>query len=87
MALSVHVLAFSSLGDLLVAESWGDFSIETWESVYEKALVICHGSEEDESDQEDVSMDSKDDVQLNELLREAVQAKVAKEQSWKQSLG
>lgn len=68
-------------------ESEGDFSMEAWEEVYEKAMLICHGHEGDESDGEDVSMDSDNNVKLEDILRDAVQEKFAREHKWKESLG
>lgn len=86
LASSVHVLAFSSQGDLLVVESEGDFSMETWDEVHGRAIVLCHGKGREISDQEDVSMDSEDEVKLEEILKDAVQGKVVKEREWKQAL-
>ena len=60
LASSIHVLAFSSHGDLLVVESEGDFTMATWEKVYQTAKVICYREEEDESGGEEVSMRSDD---------------------------
>lgn len=42
-ASSVHVLAFTSHGELLVAESEGNFSLKDWESVCETAKAMCCG--------------------------------------------
>jgi exosome complex component RRP46 len=38
---SVHVLAFTSQGDLLVAESEGNFDLKTWDEVHEVGKAIC----------------------------------------------
>jgi exosome complex component RRP46 len=38
---SVHVLAFTSQGDLLVAESEGSFDLKTWDEVYVAGKAIC----------------------------------------------
>ena len=86
VASSIHVFAFSSHGDLLVAESEGEFGIETWEEAYQKARLACRGEEEDDSESEDNSMDSNNDTKLEDVLRDAVRQKVAKEQKWKQDL-
>ena len=40
-AASLHVLAFSSLGDLLVAESEGSFDMNTWDQVDRMAQNHC----------------------------------------------
>ena len=85
-ASSIHVFAFSSHGDLLVVESEGEFGIEIWEEAYQKARLACRGEEESDSDSEDVSMDSDNDTKLEDVLRDAVRQKVAKEQKWKQDL-
>ena len=87
LASSIHVLAFSSHWDLLVVESEGDFTIDTWERVYQKVKLICHGEEEDESGNEDVSMNSEDIPKLEIVLKDAVERKIAKEQIWKESTG
>ena len=38
---SVHVLAFTSHGQLLVAESEGSFTLEDWDEVYEIGKGLC----------------------------------------------
>ena len=86
LASSIHVLAFSSHGDLLVIESEGNFTIDIWEDVHRKAKLICHGEDEDESASEDVSMDSDDVSKLEDILKDAVERKIAKEQRWKDAM-
>lgn len=85
-ASSIHVLAFSSHGDLLVVQSEGDFSIETWEEIYEKASQICQKQEDQDDSSEDVEMNSDDNVTLKDVLRDVVQENVTKERKWKESL-
>lgn len=86
VASSIHVFGFSSHGDLLVVESEGKFDIETWVEAYQKARLACRGEEENDSEGEDVSMGSDNDTKLEDVLRDAVRRKVAKEQKWKQDL-
>ncbi|CAD6574195.1 MAG: exosome non-catalytic core subunit rrp46 [Alectoria sarmentosa] len=86
-ASSIHLLAFSSRGDLLVVESEGDFTIDKWEEVHQRAKLICHGAEGDESESEDVSMNSDDISKLENVLKDAVERQIAKEQRWKQTIG
>ena len=38
---SVHVLAFTSRGQLLVAESEGSFTLEDWDAVYDTGKGLC----------------------------------------------
>ncbi len=89
LASSIHVLAFSSYGDLLAAESEGDFTIDIWNEVYRQASLICHGEEEDESESEseDVSMKSDNVSKLENVLKDVVEKKVDKEQRWKRKTG
>ena len=88
LASSIHVLAFSSYGDLLVIESEGDFTMNTWDVVHHKARLICQQETGDgsESESEDVSMRLDDISKLGNVLRNAVERKVAEEQRWKKSM-
>lgn len=86
-ASSIHALAFSSHGDLLVVESEGDFTLDTLDEVHQKARLICYGEERDESESEDVSMELDDMPTLANVLKEAVERKVAEEQRWKRNMG
>ena len=87
LASSIHVLAFSSHGDLLVVESEGEFTIDEWDEVLQKAKLICYGEVRDESGSEDVSMRLDDVSELGIVLKDAVERKVAKEQRWKKDIG
>lgn len=84
-ATSLHVLSFSSHGDLLVIESEGKFSIDVWDNVFEKAKRICQGSDF-ESGAEDVDMDSGEQQSLEDILRRTMDEKMVKDQSWKENL-
>ena len=86
-ASSIHVLAFSSYGHLLVVESEGDFTIDTWDEVHQKAGPICYGAAGDKSESEDVSMELDDVPKPGNVLKDVVERKVVKEQRWKKSMG
>lgn len=45
VAQSIHVFAFTSDGDLLVAESEGEFDMDGWNEVFEEAKRVCSGTE------------------------------------------
>ena len=48
---SVHVLAFTSQRQLLVAESEGSFTLDDWDEVYEIGKdLCCHGIETADDD-------------------------------------
>ena len=85
-ASSVHVLAFSSAGEILVMESEGKFGVNDWEEVHAKAKEICVGKEQ-QGDEEDINMHGVEDESLNDILRDAVRQKVEREQRWKSNIG
>ena len=41
---SVHVLSFTSHGQLLVAESEGSFTVEDWDEIYQIGKELCSDS-------------------------------------------
>jgi exosome complex component RRP46 len=87
-AKSIHVFAFSSHGDLILAESEGTFTLEDWEQVYDSAETACgtRGSEHDE-DGVDEKMKAGDEVTaMGGYLRQAMQAKVERDQRWKDAV-
>lgn len=86
-ASSVHVLAFSSHGDLLLVESEGSFGIDAWEEVVEKASYICHGTEAADSDSHHASVDPTGRLSLESVMKNTMQERTAKEQRWRESLG
>lgn len=80
-AASLHALAFSSKGHLLLNESQGEFDFDNWERVHQRALALCRGSQPSEG--EDVAMESSDGQPLEGLIRETVEDKVHRDYSWK----
>ncbi|PLB42613.1 putative exosome complex subunit Rrp46 [Aspergillus candidus] len=81
-AASVHVLAFSSKGHLLLNESQGAFDLDTWDNVRERALAICRGTASYGSDG-DVTMTVDVDGQpLEGTIREAVEDQVHRDYAW-----
>lgn len=84
-AASVHVLAFTSHGELLVAESEGSFDLDEWEEVYEHGKGLCckgHGLAEDETMQED-GLENEAPSSMMMFVKSAVQEKVATDLHWK----
>lgn len=84
-ATSLHVLSFSSDGDLLVIESEGRFSIEVWDKVFQKAHETCRGFNGD-NDNEDVDMDAEQRESLEDILRKTMHDKTIQDQKWKENL-
>jgi exosome complex component RRP46 len=75
-AKSIHVLTFSSKGELLLAESEGRFSMNEWDMIEEKAKIICLGDA-------DAMVDEEKEENLQEELRSVVREKVKKDERWK----
>ncbi|TVY39088.1 Exosome complex component, partial [Lachnellula subtilissima] len=77
---SVHVLAFTSQGELLVAESEGIFTLEDWDEVYETAKALCC----DETAGEAIMQDEEENKgSLMGFVKSTLEEKVAKDLHWK----
>ncbi|KAK2753481.1 exosome non-catalytic core subunit rrp46 [Arachnomyces sp. PD_36] len=84
-ASSLHVLAISSNGHILLNESEGEFDLETWETVVDRAHAICQGGEDTSLGEKDVNMDeSSEDGQdgLEGFVREVVGNKIQHDHAW-----
>lgn len=83
-ARSVHVLAFTSHDELLLAESEGDFTMDEWDEVYQTARKICCGSaaKGNEIDMV-VDEDQQAGPDLRQFVRSAAEAKVTADLHWK----
>lgn len=81
---SIHALAYSARGGLLMIESEGAFDIEEWEAVAMEAKLKCCAATTDE-DQEDVNMAS-DEASLQLLLRASVEARIRSAEGWRQAI-
>lgn len=84
-AASVHVLTFTSHGELLVSESEGNFDMDEWEEIYEHAKGVCcksHGSGEDDIMHGD-GLENEAKSNLTMFLKSTVQEKVATDLHWK----
>lgn len=82
-ATSLHVLAFSSKGHLLLNESQGSFDFETWEKVRARALTICQGTLTSSSDGDIAMAEDADGQPLEGTVREAVEDKLYQDYAWK----
>ncbi|KAH8692598.1 putative exosome complex subunit Rrp46 [Talaromyces proteolyticus] len=78
-AKSLHTLAFSSKGHLLLNESQGSFDFDTWDLVYDRAYSICRGTKVSGADG-DVAMGEK--PSLESVIREVVEDKIYKDYAW-----
>ncbi|TVY47274.1 Exosome complex component [Lachnellula occidentalis] len=77
---SVHVLAFTSQGELLVAESEGIFTLEDWDEAYETAKALCC----DETAGEVIMQDEGENKgSLMSFVKSTLEEKVAKDLHWK----
>jgi exosome complex component RRP46 len=81
---SVHVLAFTSHDELLLAESEGDFTVRDWDDVYETAKRICCRSARPKEGMAMVL--DEDDVggpDMRHFLQSTMESKVAADLHWK----
>lgn len=83
-ARSVHVLAFTSDGDLLMTESEGQFSLAEWNGVLDTARQVCFQSEDE------MALDTDDKVgglarhaDMKQFIRTAMASKVAADLHWR----
>lgn len=80
---SLHALAFSSKGHLLLNESQGAFDFDTWEQVHQHASTLCRGTQASASDG-DVAMGGDTHGQpLEGFVRETVEDKIHHDYAWK----
>lgn len=82
-ASSLHVLAFSSKGHLLLNESEGRFDFDTWESVRARAASICRGAAVSGADGDVAMGENTDGAQLDGFVRETVEDRLHIDYAWK----
>ncbi|WEW57322.1 exosome non-catalytic core subunit rrp46 [Emydomyces testavorans] len=84
-AVSLHVLAFSSKGHLLLNESQGEFDIDLWEKAHDCAEALCRGGTNFQLIKDgDVSMaDSGKPQSLEQFVRDIVEDKARENFAWK----
>lgn len=84
IAQSVHVFAFTSHDELLLAESEGDFTVMEWDDAYETAKKICCRPA---PTKEGITMvlDEEDagGPDMRQFVRSTMEAKVAADLHWK----
>lgn len=79
-ARSVHVLAFTSSGDLLLAESEGQFSLAEWDEVADAARKVCFHSEDEMA--VDTGGTSRP-ADMKQFIRTVMASKVAADLHWR----
>lgn len=79
---SLHVFAFTSHEELLLAESEGDFSMDEWDQVYETTRTICCKPPQNEVDMV-LDEDEQPGPDLRHFVRSAAEAKVKADLYWK----
>lgn len=75
-AKSLHVLAFSSKDELLLAESEGRFSMDNWNAIEQKARIICLGNP-------DAMIEKEEDKSLQQHMRSVIEEKVILDGRWR----
>ena len=79
-ARSVHALAFTSQGDLLLLESEGQFSLTEWDDVVGAARQVCFHSEDEMAVDTDEKARPAD---MKQFIRTVLAAKVAADLHWR----
>lgn len=84
-AQSVHVLAFTSQDELLLAESEGDFTVKEWDDVYDTAKKICCQSGGPGKTDIEMMLDDQDHggPDMRQFLRSTLETKIAADLHWK----
>ncbi|KAK2739945.1 exosome non-catalytic core subunit rrp46 [Myotisia sp. PD_48] len=83
---SLHVLAFSSKGNLLLDKSQGIFDVDQWEKVYDLAENVCRGGPPGGQVGRtggDTPMGGADSQTLEQFIRQTVEDKVRQDFRWK----
>jgi exosome complex component RRP46 len=81
-ASSLHVLAFSSKGHLLLNESQGRFDFDTWEFVRERAYCTCRGAVIG-SDGDIAMGEQGEEGRADGFTRETVEDHLHRDYAWK----
>jgi exosome complex component RRP46 len=84
-AQSVHALAFTSHGGLLLAESEGDFTVKEWDDLYETAKGICCRAAPAAKEGMAMVLDDEESsgTDMRQFLRSTMESKVAADLHWK----
>ncbi|GKZ93135.1 hypothetical protein AnigIFM59636_006200 [Aspergillus niger] len=82
-AKSLHALAFSSKGHLLLNESSGAFDFETWERVHQRASAICQGTPAVGTDGDTAMVEDVDGQPLEGIMRESIEDQIHRDYAWK----
>ncbi|CAL3962337.1 unnamed protein product [Diplocarpon coronariae] len=80
-AASIHVLAFSSHGELLVAESEGSFTLKDWQAVFDAGKKIC--CDELKPGEDQAMDDGEQDRSLMMFVQSTLEDKVKTDLQWK----
>lgn len=80
---SVHVLAFTSFGVLLLAESEGDFSMAEWDQVYQVSQSACCGAADSNGTHAVLDEANQKGPDMRQFIRSAAESKVAADLYWK----
>lgn len=83
-ASSIHVLTFSSKGDVLVNESEGTFDFSVWEDVFKHSEQVCRGAQRIAGDGEDLAMSEQGGLEA--FMRDVVSETIDRDQNWADGL-
>ena len=83
-AASLHILGFSSHGDLIISESEGSFDIEVWEQVLDIAgTACCAGRTNGNVPESDSLRASEHQLSLEGSLRATILERIQDKRRWR----
>lgn len=85
-AASVHVLTFSARGEVLLAESEGEFDVGVWERVHFEGERVCRGGGGEDVDMVGQGMGMEREGGLEGALRGVVKGKVERDLRWREGV-
>lgn len=80
---SAHVFAFTAHGQLLLAESQGDFAMAEWEDAHAAAKKICCEAAKKDGMEMVLDDDKQAGPDLQGFLRSTMETKVAEDLQWR----
>lgn len=79
---SVHVLAFASHGELLVAESEGNFTMDEWNEIYAVGRRICTDETSTKDAMQDDTLEERAGGMMT-FVKSVLEEKVNQDLNWK----
>jgi exosome complex component RRP46 len=80
---STHVFAFTADGQLVLAESQGDFTMAQWEDTYAIAKNVCCEAAKEDTVEMVLGDEKQVGPDMHRFLRSTMESKVAEDLMWR----